>query len=322
MRRLSNATSLDVHDSVRAQYRCDPGIGSGAIVATRIETDLRDAGDSISIGALARQRNSNMTDDRIREAGRRLAEAWLAARALDAYPEELRARSRAEAYAVQDAMAAAIGEPVTGWKLGATSPTMRARAGHDGAIIGRVFESVTFGTPAELSMARFPDSRVECELAFRMRDAIPPVARPWSAGELAERAVLHVAVEIIGNRYPKGAGAFKPATNDEIADNGAGIGFVFGPAVADWRRHDLRNLRIDIRVDDREPAENFLGECRCDPIEALVQAAGILGERGVAIEAGQYVSTGAATDPQPVRAGSVVRARFGHLGAIDIEFVD
>ena len=39
-------------------------------------------------------------------------------------------------------------------------------------------------------------------------------------------------------------------------------------------------------------------------------------------EAGQYVSTGAATDPQPVRAGSVVRARFGRLGAIDIELVD
>ena len=263
-----------------------------------------------------------MTDDRAHEAGRRLADAWLAARPMDIFPEALRARSRADAYAIQDAMAAVIGEPVTGWKLGATSPTMRARAGHDGAIIGRVFESVTFATPAELSMARFPDSRVECEFAFRMRDAVPPRARPWTAAELAERAVLHVAVEIIGNRYPKGADAFRPTTNDEIADNGAGIGFVFGPAIPDWRRHDLRNLPIDIRVDDREPAENFLGECRCDPIAALVQAAGILGERGIGIESGQYVSTGAATDPQPVRAGSIVRARFASLGAIDIAFVD
>ena len=33
-----------------------------------------------------------MTDDRIREAGRRLARAWVAARPPDAYPEELRAR--------------------------------------------------------------------------------------------------------------------------------------------------------------------------------------------------------------------------------------
>ena len=263
-----------------------------------------------------------MTDDRIREAGRRLGEAWLAARPADDWPEALRARSRADAYAIQDAMAAVIGEPVTGWKLGATSPTMRARAGHDGAIIGRVFRSVTFTTPAELSMVRFPDSRVECEFAFRMRDVVPPRSRPWTGAELAERAVLHVAVEIIGNRYPKGAGAFKPTTNDEIADNGAGIGFVFGPAIADWRGHDLRNLHIEIRVDAGDPAENFLGECRCDPIEALVQAAGILGERGIAIEAGQYVSTGAATDPQPVRAGSVVRAQFATLGAIDIAFVD
>ena len=263
-----------------------------------------------------------MTEDRIREVGRRLAEAWLAARSLDEYPEALRARTRNEAYAIQDAMAKVIGRPVTGWKLGATSPTMRARAGHDGAIIGRVFDSVTFDTPAVLSMARFPDSRVECEFAFRMHDAIPPRDRPWTADELAERAVLHVAVEIIGNRYPKGEDAFKPSTNDEIADNGAGIGFVFGPAVTDWRRHDLRNLHIDIRVDDSAPAENFLGECRCDPIDAMVQAAGILGERGIAIEAGQYVSTGAATDPQPVRTGSVVHAQFGALGAVDVAFVD
>ena len=263
-----------------------------------------------------------MTEERIHEAGRRLGEAWLAARPVSAYPEELRARSRAEAYVIQDAMAVVIGQPVTGWKLGATSPTMRARAGHDGAIIGRIFDSVTFGTPAELSMARFPDSRVECEFAFRIREAIPPRAQPWTAGELVERAVLHLAVEMIGSRYPKGSGAFKPTTNDEIADNGAGIGFVFGPAVADWRRHDLRNLGIDIRVDAGEPAENFLGECRCDPIDALVQAAGILGERGIAIEAGQYVSTGAATDPQPVRTGSVVQVRFGALGTIEVVFVD
>ena len=263
-----------------------------------------------------------MADDRHREAGRRLGEAWLAARPVDTFPETLRARSRADAYAIQDEMAAAIAQPVTGWKLGATSPAMRARAGHDGPILGRVFESVTYGTPAELSIARFPDSRVECELAFRMHDAVPPRAPPWTGAELAERAVLHLAVEIIGNRYPRGEEAFKPTTNDEIADNGAGIGFVFGPAVPDWRRHDLRNLRIDIRVDDREPAENFLGESRCEPIEALVQAAGILGERGIAIEVGQYVSTGAATDPQPVRAGSVVRARFGALGAIDVTFTD
>ena len=41
-----------------------------------------------------------------------------------------------------------------------------------------------------------------------------------------------------------------------------------------------------------------------------------------ATTAGRYVSTGAATDPRPVGPGSVVLARFGTLGAIDIVFAD
>ena len=46
-----------------------------------------------------------MTEEQVREAGRRLVEAWLAARPMDAYPEALRARSRADAYAIRDAIA-------------------------------------------------------------------------------------------------------------------------------------------------------------------------------------------------------------------------
>ena len=46
----------------------------------------------------------------IREAGRRLGEAWLAARPVGTFPDTLRARSRAEAYAIQDEMTAVIGQ--------------------------------------------------------------------------------------------------------------------------------------------------------------------------------------------------------------------
>ena len=91
---------------------------------------------------------------RHRDAGQRLARAWLAAESLQAFPEALRARTRQDAYAIQDQMAAVIGQPVTGWKLGATSLARRARAGHDGAIIGRVFDSVTFESPAQLPIIR------------------------------------------------------------------------------------------------------------------------------------------------------------------------
>lgn len=249
-----------------------------------------------------------------------LAEAWLKPGKVDDFPDELRPRTREDAYAIQDAMAAIIGQKATGWKLGATSPAMRRKAGHDGPIIGRVFEEATFHSPARLPIARFPHARAECEFAFRLLRDIPARPDAYSAGELAPAVTLHLAVEIIGNRYPARADFPRLSTIDEIADNGTGIGFVFGPEVPEWHALDLRNLEIDMRVDDRPPAENFLGEDRCQPIDSLVQAVEILCTRGIGIERGQYVSTGAATDPQPIGPNSRVRARFGELGTIEIDF--
>ena len=76
-----------------------------------------------------------MRQAELRQAGEMLGRAWLASAHLADFPDGLRARSREEAYLVQDAMAKVIDQPVLGWKLGATSPVMRAIAGHDGAIM-------------------------------------------------------------------------------------------------------------------------------------------------------------------------------------------
>lgn len=80
-----------------------------------------------------------ITEDRIQKAARLLGEAWLTPVKTETFPDDLRPRPREEAYAIQDAMAAVISKPTVGWKLGATSLAMRAKAGHDGPIIGRVF---------------------------------------------------------------------------------------------------------------------------------------------------------------------------------------
>ena len=151
-------------------------------------------------------------------------------------------------------MARVIGQPVVGWKLGATSPAMRRQAGHDGPIIGRIFESVAYQSPANVPAVRFPDARVECEFAFRLTRDVPPQSAPFTAENFAGIVDLHPAIEIIGSRYPVG---HNPTTTEDVADNGAGIGFVFGSAATGWQELDLQKLVIDVRVDDRPPADNF-----------------------------------------------------------------
>lgn len=261
-----------------------------------------------------------MAHNATQRAAELLAQAWMKPGKVERFPDELRPKSREDAYAIQDAMASIIGQASTGWKLGATSPAMRRKAGHDGPIIGRIFEEVTFFSPARLPIARFPHARVECEFAFRLLTDIPARPNGYTAEELSHAVTLHLAVEIIGNRYPDDRDFPRLSTIDEIADNGTGIGFVFGAEIHDWRNLDLRQLVIDMQVDARPLAENFLGEDRCQPIESLAQAVEILGSRGIDLNKGNYVSTGAATDPQPVTKGSTVWATFGDLGTVAIAF--
>jgi 2-keto-4-pentenoate hydratase len=61
---------------------------------------------------------------------------------------------------------------------------------------------------------------------------------------------------------------------------------------------------------------NVLG----DPVEALVWLANDQRERGAGLLAGQVVITGSCTGVNMAVAGDRVRADFGELGAVELEF--
>lgn len=252
---------------------------------------------------------------------RKLAAAWDAAGEIDGVDADEHPRDRPEAYFVQDRMATALGHKVTGWKVGATSAKMRELDGHDDVIPGRILGPTTYvGTSHTLPVSRFPGARAETEFAFSLTADLPLRDEPWTAAEIAPLATLHPAVEIIGHRYPKGAGAPKVSTLLTIADNGGGIGFVFGDPFPDWQEIDFQNHRIGLRVDTAAEAENFLGDMRCIPIDALTELVNHLAVRGIMLRSGDFVSTGAATIPQPVAKNSQVTADFGTLGKVELRF--
>ena len=198
---------------------------------------------------------------------------------------------------------------------------MRELDGHDDVVPGRVFSSVTWqGTNLNLPAERFPGARAETEFAFRIGRDLPLRGTPWCADELAPMAVLHPAIEIIGTRHalPDAPAAVRSLMT--IADNGGGIGFVFGNAVDNWQGVDFQNHRIALTVDGGAEAENFLGDMRCVPIQALADLVNHLASRNICLKAGDFVSTGAATVPQPVHKGSHAEADFGTLGEMEIRF--
>ena len=249
-----------------------------------------------------------------------LARAWPHDAVNSEAPEYPFPQNREEAYFVQDKLASLLGHPTTGWKAGATNARMRELDGHDDIIPGRIFTPTTWrGTTVRINSELPLNARVEAEYAFRLNAPIPSRAEPWRQDELADAAVLHPALEIIGNRLSTPDLPTSSRSLATIADNGGGFGFVFGDPAGDWRNVDLLTHQISLRVGSGPAAPNFAPEDRCDALEALADLVNLLSKRGISLEEGMYMSTGAATVPQPVERECRITADFGGLGSIHLE---
>jgi 2-keto-4-pentenoate hydratase len=259
--------------------------------------------------------------EKIERLAQALAAAWQGNAMIDLPGEAARPRTRAEAYAVQDRMAELIGGRVSGWKVGATVPAVQKLEGHDGPIPGRIFAGRTFDSPARVPAAGFPGARVECEFAFHFKRALPLRDRPYTPGEIADALTFHAAMELTGTRYTPGSGNRPSTTHDTIADNGSGGGFVFGPGIDAWRALPFTTLAIEARIDGGAPVEVYTGEYRREPLEVTAETVNDLAARGIAMEAGHYLSTGSLTMPTPFGPGQTMVAKFAGIGELRLTLV-
>ncbi len=257
----------------------------------------------------------------LRRLAERLGTAWKAGDSIGAVESGDLPRDRAEACFVQDRMAVEIGDEIVGWKVGATSARMQEIDGHEDVVPGRLFRSATLhGNRLALPLNRTGNVRVEAEFGFRMLADAPLREDPWTADELGSIAVLHPAVEIIGARHVLPDAPARIRSLMTVADNGGGVGFVFGAEVTDWRGHDLDAWPVELSVDGSSPAEVFPSGMRPDPLTALAKLVSHLAARGCELAKGNFVSTGSICVPQPTGPGGRVRADFGSLGMIELDF--
>ena len=257
--------------------------------------------------------------DGLEQLADQLADAWMRGNQIDSVPPVL-LTDRRDGYRVQDLMARRIGRPVVGWKAGATSEGMRRRDGHDGIVPGRVFADGLFvGAEHKLEAVRYPGGRLEPEFAFRFLQS-PELRTDWTGEALATLVVSHIAVEIIGSRMSATLPATCRTTAMTIADNGNGLALVIGPEIPVDAVYDPLTHPVELRVDGGAPAANSPADIRARPLDALADIVNLLASRGIALDAGHYVTTGSATDTLAVRAGSTIKADFGALGSIRLTF--
>ncbi len=259
-----------------------------------------------------------LDEARTDEAAALLWRYWRAGTRLAALPERLRPTTRAEGYAIQARLATRSARPIFGWKIAATSLAGQQHIGVDGPLAGRLLAERMRPDGATLALGANHMMVIEPEFAFRMARALPPRATPRAVGEVLDAvATLHPAIEIPDSRYDDFARVGAPQL---IADVACARDFVLGPATtARWRTLDLAAHRVNATAGalTREGiGANVLG----DPRVALAWLVNELSGLGLALGAGEVVTTGTCAAPLPVAPGDAVSADFGALGRVSLRF--
>lgn len=215
-----------------------------------------------------------------------------------------------EAYAVQQMSVARRyqrGERPIGYKMGLTSRAKMQQVGVSDVIWGRLTDQMQIEDGGIVDLAGCVHPRAEPEIAFligRRLEGDVSMAEALSAVE-----AVSPAVEVIDSRYQN----FKFALGDVIADNTSACRFVLGA----WSspKTDVGNLGMILEIDGRVVAVGSSAAILGHPGRALVAAARMIGAQGLALEPGDILLAGAATEALPIRDARSVRASVQKLGS-------
>jgi 2-oxo-3-hexenedioate decarboxylase len=239
----------------------------------------------------------------------RLDEAALTARATHQITHDDPGFSLSDAYAVQARLIdrrIARGERLIGVKMGFTSRAKALQMGVDDVIWGRLTDAMVVADGGVLNLGRFVHPRIEPEIAFRLGRRLSGVVTRQDAVAAVES--IAPALEIIDSRYAD----FRFALSDVVADNSSSSALVLGP----WRAplDDVSDLAMTLAFDGVTVQAGSTAAILDDPLNALVAAARLAGDQGLALEAGWIVLAGAATPAEALRPGLTVTLDAGLLG--------
>jgi 2-keto-4-pentenoate hydratase len=252
----------------------------------------------------------------VAEIAGRFVRARVEGTALAVFPGEMPATLDA-AYAIQDAAIEMWHDALSGWKVGRIMEPWLSRFGADrlvGPIFARGIQQARDGQ--ELRMPVFADgfAAVEAEFIVRLASDAPADKTSWTAQEAGD-----IAGEMFAGIEP--AGSPLAPINDLgpaaiVSDFGNNAGLIVGPSIHGWRERSFGALMTETFIDEQSVGRGSAASTPGGPLAALAFALGCCARRGLALEAGQLISTGATTGVHQIRAGQRARVVFAGIAEI------
>ena len=214
------------------------------------------------------------------------------------------------------------GRQVVGYKVGLTSRAMQMAMKIDTPDYGVLLDDMVFANNGQIRAANFTDPRLEVEFAFVL-------SKPLFGEDVSVEQVMDAtdyvvpALELIAAHSfridPKSG--YTRTVFDTIADNAGNAGIIVGDRRIEPDAIDLRWAGALLYLNG-EIEETGLGAGVMDhPAHGIRWVCKRFARHGIGLEPGQLILSGSFTRPVNVKAGDQLRADYGPLGDITIDFV-
>ena len=220
------------------------------------------------------------------------------------------AEGRAAVYAIQDGVAKATG-PVSGWKVGARTPT--AEPNPAPLLAGALVKS-----PATFDGKAMHMIGVEIEISFHIVKDIAARSTPVPRDEaLAAVGDAFVGMEVVDTRLAD----FKSADPEWLlADNQMNKALVIGDSIRNWQGLDWANLGVKLVIDGKTEVEQKGGLGAVDPVRPLAWMIDHAVRQRGGVRKGQAITTGSWTGLRYYPPGTKARGEFAGLGVVEARF--
>jgi 2-keto-4-pentenoate hydratase len=224
--------------------------------------------------------------------------------------------SLADGYACQEAAIGLWPDQIAGWKIGRIPPAYVGPLSADrlaGPIFARTVQTAA-AAPTAFPVIAGGFAAVEAEYVIRLGADAPADKTEWTLAEAAELVgAMHIGVELAGSPLAS-INILGPTV--VVSDFGNNSGLILGGPIADWRTRDCRDLICETWIDGVCVGAGGAANLIDGPVGSLAFLLAHCARRGRPLQAGQYVSTGAASGIHDILAGQSARLVFDGYGEI------
>lgn len=218
------------------------------------------------------------------------------------------------AYRVQDEITrrgVGAGRRVVGRKIGLTNPAVQAQLGVGQPDFGTLFADMAFPSGVELPSGRLIQPRGEAEIALVLGEDLDRTDTTV-LDLIAAVDYAIAAIEVVDSRIAD----WDIKITDTVADNGSSGLVVIGNRPVSLADVDPCDVNMVMSVNGEVVSEGSGAACLDNPLNAAVWLAREVARRGIPLQAGDVVLTGALGPFRPIGPGDTIVAELSGLGTV------